>query len=96
MKNIQLTKFLGVLALVTFLVTSSKAQDQVVPKNQLGLSVGTNQGFFKDLNHSTLHFNTSGILLGINYERTKGNGLFITDLHYSSGKAPSTVSTVLN
>jgi len=62
--------------------------------HQIGLSAGYNSGIFKDDNFSPLHYSTSGLLLGLSYQKLKNrNGnIFFATLDYNADAVKTEVS----
>jgi hypothetical protein len=63
-----------------------------VYKNQIGIQVGYNQGYLKDLNFSPLNYKESGTLYALNYTHQKPKGIFYVDLDFSLGKLKTRAS----
>lgn len=63
-------------------------------KNQIGIQIGYNQGYLKDLNFSALNYKEGGLLYSFNYTHQKpsGKNIFNVDIDYCSGKLKTKVS----
>ena len=85
------------IALLILISISGKAQSSMEEKellNQIGIAIGTNQGFVKDLNFSALNYRESGLLYSLEYIRKQrnGKGILIADADVSLGKLKTKAS----
>ncbi|WP_291727224.1 hypothetical protein [Bernardetia sp.] len=69
--------------------TKEKNLNQIIStlskKNNIGIQIGGNYSYFKDLNYSPLNYLGRGVLLGINYQRiTKKGDIFFSNIDFSS------------
>lgn len=66
-------------------------------QNSLGIRVGYNQGYFKDLNFSPLNYTEAGMLFGLTYTKlsSKEKGVLNVDLEFSSSQLKTKKSSYL-
>lgn len=67
-------------------LTSGNAQTEEKNRNRsIGLMIGFDQTYFKDLNFSPLNYTGNGLVIDLDYQkRTKNDNLFLTRLDYAS------------
>ena len=65
-----------------------------VLNNKIGIQIGNNFGYLKDLNFSVLNYNESGLLYSLDYinQKPNGKGIFNADIDFSLGKLKSKAS----
>lgn len=63
-------------------------------KNKIGIQLGYNQGYLKDLNFSVLNYQEGGVMYSLQYSRQQPNGksIFNVDGDFSLGKLKTSAS----
>ena len=73
------------LICLLFWTTGNAQTETDTRRKSIGLKIGFDQTYFKDLNFSPLNYKGSGLVLDLDYrKKTKNDNLFLTRLDYSS------------